>query len=74
VSPIRLRVQHFRERKGWSQAELARRSGVAQPIISRVEAGKTRTLSLENLEKIAAALDVAPGSLLERSPKPARSR
>lgn len=64
MSPLVLQVRYYRERKGWSQAELARRAGVAQPIISRVEAGKTRTLSMGNLDKLARALDVSPASLL----------
>ncbi|MGH2625623.1 MAG: helix-turn-helix domain-containing protein [Anaerolineales bacterium] len=64
VTPITLRIRALRERRGWSQAELARRSGVNQGTISRVERGETRTLALHNLERLAKALGVSPRSLI----------
>ena len=39
--PVALRVQELREKRGWSQSELSRRSGVPQATISRIELGKT---------------------------------
>lgn len=65
MSPLTLRIKELRERRGWSQAELARRAGVAQPIVNRLERGKTRTPSLDNLEKLADALGVSPRALLK---------
>lgn len=64
MSPVRLRITEIREVKGWSQAELARRSGVPQPTISRLESGKTRTIDLDNLENLADALGVDAGYLI----------
>ena len=65
MTPIRLRVAELRKRRGWSQAELGRRAGVSASTINRAERGETRTLSLNNLEKLARALGISPRSLLE---------
>jgi transcriptional regulator with XRE-family HTH domain len=67
VTPIKLRLRELRERKGWSQAKLGRLAGVSASTINRAERGETRTLSLGNLEKLATALGVQPGSLLRRT-------
>jgi DNA-binding XRE family transcriptional regulator len=45
-----------RERAGISQRELARRSGVPQSSISRVERGLAGRFSLERLTMVAAAM------------------
>ncbi len=64
VTPIILRVRLLRRRRGWSQNELARRAGIAQPTISRLEAGKTAGVDLATLEKLAKALRVRPRTLI----------
>lgn len=68
MTPITLRVAELREGRGWSQAELARRSGVPQPTISRMEAG-TESVNLRVLEKLASALEVHPAALIEKKGK-----
>lgn len=65
MTPIELRIKELREVKGWSQAELARRSGVPQPTISRLEASQTDSGNLSNLEKLAQALSVPAALLIE---------
>jgi phage repressor protein C with HTH and peptisase S24 domain len=50
-----------REMKGFSQPDLARRSGCSQQLIGALEKGTTR--STKFLPKIAAALEVDPGAL-----------
>jgi len=67
MTPIRLRLEQIRTAMGWSQAELARRSGVPQPTISRLEGGKTRTIDLDNLEKLADALGVNAAALISHT-------
>lgn len=57
MTPVQIPLEELRESKGWSQAELARRSGVGQATISRIEAG-TRRIDLDVLEKLANALEV----------------
>ncbi len=51
---------------GWSQAELARRSGVNQAIISRLESGEVSSINFPNLEGLARALRCDPGYLILR--------
>lgn len=68
MTPLRLRIRELREARGWSQAELGRRAGIASQIVNRLESGHTRTPSLDNLERLATALGVAPGSLLTTAP------
>jgi len=55
----------LRRERGWTQHELARRSGVDQPTISRIENGITRGVGLGTIERLAQALGVSPHSLLE---------
>ncbi len=69
MTPLSIRIQELREVKGWSQAELARRSGVSQSTISRLEAGTTPSIDLNNLEKLAQALRCDPGYLIVKKGK-----
>lgn len=62
---IHLRIEEFRTRKGWSQAKLARKSGVNQSIISRLESGEQESVSLPNLAKLAQALEVPAAALID---------
>ena len=64
VTPIVLRIQELREAEGWSQSELARRSGVPQPAISRLERGSVGVVNLVHLEKLAAVFEVKPAYLI----------
>jgi len=50
-------VRQLRERAGVTQAELAKRSGVAQPAISDYERGRKRP-TLSTLQRLAAAVDL----------------
>jgi len=58
VTPVELRIRRERERKGWSQVELARAAGVPQPTISRLERRPVTRLDVPLLERIANALGV----------------
>lgn len=61
----RLRV--LRRERGVSQVELARRLGTYQTVISAVERG-ARGLTLQQLLRLAAALDAPPGEFLAATP------
>jgi transcriptional regulator with XRE-family HTH domain len=45
-----------RLKKGWTQTELARRVGMQQPNIARLEGGNYDRVSLPTLKKVARAL------------------
>lgn len=53
-----------RTRLGLTQEQVAERSGVHATEVSRIEAGK-RDPQVSTLVRLAKALDVAPGELLE---------
>ena len=53
-----------RRKRKLTQEEVAERSGVQQGEVSRIEAGK-RDPQVSTLLRIAEALEVSPGSLLD---------
>ena len=48
----------MRRRKGWSQEELARKARVSQPRVSRIERGHIGSMRLDDVRRVAAALDI----------------
>jgi transcriptional regulator with XRE-family HTH domain len=61
-------VTDVRSRAGLTQAELARKMGTTQPVVARLESGRTRP-SMRTLERLAEAT----GSRLLISFEPLRS-
>jgi len=59
-----VRLKQLREAKGMSQAALAEKVGVSREYIARLEAGK-HDPPLSRIEKLAKALNVKLGRLLE---------
>jgi transcriptional regulator with XRE-family HTH domain len=53
------RLREVRERRGWSQHELARRSGVRQALISALETGKQTDTAASVLRRLARTLGVS---------------
>ena len=47
-----------RKERGWTQAELAHKAGMAQERISKIESGEFDSLTMTTLRKLAHALDV----------------
>jgi transcriptional regulator with XRE-family HTH domain len=58
------RIRQLRLAKGWSQEELAVRSGLHPTYIGGIERGE-RNLGLDNILKLARALDESPSALFE---------
>lgn len=52
-----VRIRELRKDKGWSQVELAFRSGIDRTYMTDVENGK-RNVSSQNIEKIIKALEI----------------
>jgi transcriptional regulator with XRE-family HTH domain len=53
---IEHKIADLRKRRGLSQAALAQRSGVSQPMIAQIESGKLNNLTLRTLARTARAL------------------
>ncbi|WP_187386096.1 helix-turn-helix domain-containing protein [Paenibacillus tuaregi] len=52
------KIKLKRIQKGWTQMELAEKSGVPQPTISQIEQGNRKYPTHESIRKIAMALEV----------------
>ena len=61
-------IKEAREALLCSQKEISELSGISQSQLSRIEAGE-RGASLYRLAKIAEALKVSPGDLIEQNPR-----
>lgn len=60
-------LKQMRKKRGYTLKQLAELSGVSDSQISRIEIGTRGVPKLENLKKLAKALDVPPDSLLEKA-------
>ena len=68
MTPIEIRLREMRKSKGWTQAQLAKKVGMAQGEISRIESSATM-MSLNVLDRLCRALKCEPGDLLVRKRK-----
>ena len=62
---LRFNIRHYRELKGWTQAQLAIQADSSNGMIGNIESGHSKP-SLNNIVRIAAALGVHPADLLLR--------
>lgn len=67
------RVRKLRKNKGWTLDDLSRASGLHPSSISQVERGE-RNITLENLSRLAEALEVAPYQFLLTPDKKVQKR
>jgi DNA-binding XRE family transcriptional regulator len=56
---IEQKIAILRKRRGLTQAALAKRTGVSQPMIAQIESGKLNNLTLKTLARTARALDAS---------------
>ncbi len=63
------KIAESRNLKGWTQAELAAKAGMAQANLSNIEKGK-RDLTVSTLLRVAEALEVKPSELIEEAITP----
>jgi transcriptional regulator with XRE-family HTH domain len=64
VGELGKNLREARKRLGLTQEEVAERSGVQAGEVSRIESGK-RDPKVSTLEKLAAAVEMKPGQLLD---------
>ena len=62
---IRLKVKELAEQQGLNMAQLARKADIDQRTLRRVYRDPTQEISTLVLGKLATALNVSPGDLLE---------
>jgi transcriptional regulator with XRE-family HTH domain len=72
VGDLGKNLRAARKKLGLTQEEVAERSGVQAGEVSRIERGQ-RDPKVSTLERLAAAVEVPPGRLLEQD-KPLRPR
>ncbi|UII21354.1 helix-turn-helix domain-containing protein [Fulvivirga ligni] len=61
---LALRIKNLRSRKGFSQEELADKTGLSLRTIQRIENGETEPRG-DSLKRLAAAFDVAPDEIMD---------
>jgi len=61
---LSMRLKQFREARGWTQEQLAEKAGFSRAYIARLEIGR-HDPTLSTLEKLAKALRVTVGKLVE---------
>lgn len=57
------RIRLFREKRGWTQEELAFEASLHRAYIGQIERGE-KAIGIENLQKIAKTLNVKMSKLL----------
>lgn len=63
MSDLPQKIKEARKKKGLSQSELAEKSGVSQPAISKIERGD-RSPNIITIGMLAAALDIPVSELM----------
>ncbi len=63
-------IRKWMTARGWSEGELARRSGVPQPTIHRIITGESVSPRRDKIERIARAFGRTPEDCYESKSKP----
>lgn len=69
MTPIRVRIRELRKALGLTQQALGEHADVTQDTISKLESGRQTRVDFATLDRLALALGVEPGELLEREGK-----
>lgn len=60
-----MKIKKLREKRGWTQQQLADESGLSLVTIGRIEAGMRKNPDLDTRKKLAKALGVEITELLD---------
>ena len=66
---MKIKLEDYRLRRGLNQAQLGKRSGVPQGMISDIEAGKITAPRVDTMHKLATALKCTVDDLIEDDEK-----
>lgn len=66
--PVVFKLKDVLRKKGMTQMDLVRMTGIRQPTISAIALGKIIKVPVNVMEKLCAALDCQPGDLFEYIP------
>lgn len=58
-------IRHLRQKKGWSQGEVAKRLQISIPAFSKIETGIT-DINMSRLEQIAGLFEVSTMDIISR--------
>jgi transcriptional regulator with XRE-family HTH domain len=58
-------IKALRQARGWSQADLARRTGFKSGYISQLEAGKKPNITQKTIEVLAATFDMSVAQFMQ---------
>lgn len=56
-------LANFRKKEGITQTELAQKAGVSRATIAAIETGKSKTVTLDTINKLATALNAKPSEI-----------
>lgn len=59
-------IRKIRKEFGWTQADLAEKSGISVPFMTQIELGR-KSASLEVVQNIASALNISYNQLFEEN-------
>lgn len=59
-------IRKYRKKFGWTQADLAEKSGISVPFMTQIELGR-KSASLEVVQNIASALNVSYEQLFDEN-------
>jgi putative transcriptional regulator len=66
--PVLVKLKNTREAKGFSQNELARRTGYSLQNIQKIEQGRAASITFDALGRFCKVLECQPGDILEWQP------
>lgn len=61
---ISSKVKQLRNKRGWTQEELAKKAGISRVSVARIEAGMRKNPDLSTRQKLAKAFKVSIMELL----------